>query len=1228
MIRRMLLLSVFFAGCAEESIAPDMPPRNQPPVVSGLIPDQRLTGPGAATMIDVSVHFSDPDGDALTYTAATSDTAVATVSMAGNAATLTGGSVGGSGRVTVTARDSVGAEASASFGVVVNRTPVASDSIPAQVLVDEAPPLEMDVSGYFGDPDGDALTFAASSSDISVVTVTFAGTLAILSAQAIGEAEVTLAARDPDGLEATVDFSVAVVENPDRKALVAFYDASGEPKWLTNWLTDAPLGEWHGVTVDEGGRVTKLDLFHPRSTGGYIRGGRCDSCLLPPELGNLTELEYLDLTNYGLVGPIPPELGNLTKLRHLALGDLSAGANNLTGEIPAELGNLRELRILFLDGNNLVGEIPPELGRLEHLEWLLLGGNDLAGEIPPELGNLTELEELWLSGNELVGTVPDELLGASPWFFFRNNASLCAPGTSAFVPWIKRMRTPREFWIPGYDISPWGSGGSLSVGPYCNQGDRGALNRIYESTAGEGWTDSKGWGETPALEEWYGVRTDSLGRVTALDLTRNGLTGSLPRGLDSLTALTRLRISDNALIGRLPLAMAQLDLEELDYSRTGLCAPSDQSFRAWLAGIPSHRGTGDLCAPLSDREILVVLHEATHGLDWGRRDNWLTEAPLEEWYGVTVNGDGRVSGLNLSGNRLWGAIPEELGKLSDLETLDLSANRNLGGPLPMELAALGRLRMLRTHDSDLCAPIDPAFQAWVKTIGDRWIEPCRVTAYLIQAVQSHHKNPVPLVAGRRALLRAFVTRTGTQATIPPVRARFYHGGREVHVEDIPGRPGELIPFSPDESDIAKSSNAEIPGNVIQPGLEMMIEVDPLGTLDPSVGVVKRIPEVGRLPVDVRVLPPLRLTLIPLVFSDTQSSYAQTLVSLVNSMASNPQNNAKLWQARTLLPVGEMDVTVHEVVAVTEATGRNVHSGGNFLSAVQVVRRLQGGTGHWMGVTGDGYGGLAEVGGWVSSSGLRTVAHELGHNMSLNHAPYPTREPSGGGCDYADNADPNYPYRNGSIGREGSVWGWDWSRRQLVPFNFPDVMSYCRNVWVSDYHFTKALQHRKHRSGGSGLSVAPIDPTRSLLLWGGADSIGAPYLEPAFVVDAPPGPPESEGPWTLEGRDDHGRMLFSLPFAMPEIADAGEGAGSFAYTLPVRPGWESLASVTLSGPGGTATLDGSTDRPVSIYRDREGRVRAILRGDPVQADGAHGTLADVPLDVVMSRGIPSPVAWRR
>ena len=49
----------------------------------------------------------------------------------------------------------------------------------------------------------------------------------------------------------------------DRDILEVFYHATGGPNWANNenWLTDRPLGEWHGVTTDAGGRVTELNFF-------------------------------------------------------------------------------------------------------------------------------------------------------------------------------------------------------------------------------------------------------------------------------------------------------------------------------------------------------------------------------------------------------------------------------------------------------------------------------------------------------------------------------------------------------------------------------------------------------------------------------------------------------------------------------------------------------------------------------------------------------------------------------------------------------------------------------------------------------------------------------------------------------------------------------------------------------------------------------------------------------
>ena len=123
----------------------------------------------------------------------------------------------------------------------------------------------------------------------------------------------------------------------DRAALVAFYNATGEANWTnnTNWLTNAPVGQWYGVTTDDNGRVTNLDLNDNQLSG-----------TIPPQLGNLANLRSLSLRDNQLSGEIPPEVGSLANLEWLRLNN-----NQLTGEIPAELGRLTNLTVLSLSGN-------------------------------------------------------------------------------------------------------------------------------------------------------------------------------------------------------------------------------------------------------------------------------------------------------------------------------------------------------------------------------------------------------------------------------------------------------------------------------------------------------------------------------------------------------------------------------------------------------------------------------------------------------------------------------------------------------------------------------------------------------------------------------------------------------------------------------------------------------------------------------------------------------------
>ena len=174
-----------------------------------------------------------------------------------------------------------------------------------------------------------------------------------------------------------------------------------------------------------------------------------------------------------------------------------------------------------------------------------------------------------------------------------------------------------------------------------------------------------------------------------------------------------------------------------------------------------------------------------------------------------------------------------------------------------------------------------------------------------------------------------------------------------------------------------------------------------------------------------------------------------------------------------------------------------------------------------------------------------------------------------------------------------------------------------------------------RLNDAGNAQAALDTvaTQALLLWGGIDADSVPFLEPVFVIDAPPALPRSAGDYRLTGRTGGGAELFSVDFEMPEVAD-GDGSSSFTFLLPVRPGWEgNLAGVTLTGPGGSATLDEDSNRPMAILRDpRTGRIQGILRDLPpsvvTQADADAAVPRAPGLEVLFSRGIPHAEAWRR
>ena len=423
-----------------------------------------------------------------------------------------------------------------------------------------------------------------------------------------------------------------------REALAALYHATNGPGWTNNanWLSDAPLDQWHGVLVDCNGAVTGLALFENQLHGP-----------IPPELGNLPHLISLNLAGNQLHGPIPPELGGLGHLEELRLD-----VNQLTGQIPAELGRLAHLTELYLYDNQLSGPIPAALGNLAHLTELRLYDNRLSGSIPPILGGLTQLQSLGLANNQLSGPIPVALgnLAHLEELWLSNN-----PLTGQIPAELGNLAHLEELWLRNNRLT-----GQIPA-------ELGHLAHLEEL-----WLDiNQLTGQIPA-------ELGHLAHLEELGLDVNQLAGQIPAELGRLANLRELYLYDNQLHGPIPAALGNLaHLEEL-WLRNNLLTgqiPAELGNLAHLEelGLGINQLTGQIPAELgrlANLRELYLYDNQLHGPILPALGNL---AHLEE--------------LWLRNNLLTGQILAELGRLANLTTLYLGGNP-LTGCVPHDLLAV------------------------------------------------------------------------------------------------------------------------------------------------------------------------------------------------------------------------------------------------------------------------------------------------------------------------------------------------------------------------------------------------------------------------------------------------------------------------------------------------------------------------------------------------------------
>ena len=402
----------------------------------------------------------------------------------------------------------------------------------------------------------------------------------------------------------------------------------------------------------------------PSSIGNLVNLERlsfCDNDLsgeIPESIGNLTNLNLLWLKHNQLTGPIPSTIGNLTQLGE----DLDGGVddyqpgldlsyNELTGEIPSSIGDLTNLATLVLEYNQLTGPLPSEIGYMTSLVTLNLKNNQINGVIPSELEYLSNMSCLWLAYNNLRGEIPEELCNIDVCGSQCNNSNYVFSGNNLCPPYPQCFE---EFGILSYPINIIDNQ-LCNPYPNCPNGYTPIANPppINGGEIYDGWCFYQD--DLDNLQDFIDVNESLNGEP--LEIGEQSWTGG-PSGYgygwayedEGYGRLSLLDFSnDNNEITTIPESIGNLDeLEVVNFSNTQITT------------IPASLGS------LSELKSLSA------------EGGQLTGSIPPELGNLT-----NLMYLRLYDNQLTGSIPVELGN-TNLHTLDLR-NNQLSGEVPLEI---------------------------------------------------------------------------------------------------------------------------------------------------------------------------------------------------------------------------------------------------------------------------------------------------------------------------------------------------------------------------------------------------------------------------------------------------------------------------------------------------------------------------------------------------------------
>ncbi|XP_058111771.1 receptor-like protein 35 [Magnolia sinica] len=435
---------------------------------------------------------------------------------------------------------------------------------------------------------------------------------------------------------------------------------------------------------------------------------------IPIQLGNLTSLSSLDLTNSHLHGPITyfPQLQALDvddnpdatvdllsifTLPMLHLQTLSIRHTNVIGSIPPSISNASSLVSLAISSCSIEGTIPSSITNLSNLHSLDISFNSLTGFLPSLLSSLKNLKVLDTFENLLQGPIPESICEIAALRYL----NLGRNGFNGRIPNCIDQLTELKTFIIRDNLM---EGTISSLFPLFRNS---SPFFIELSSSGVTVETDQSLFHSSFLPEYLGMRSCNMrGKIPAfisnltqlafLDLANNNLTGTIPSWLFQLPKLSFLDLSHNNLQGVVPPSL-QLHLNLL----FPMLKLASNNLQGPIPLLPKNVNILDLSQNNFSSEIPTQIGER------------LSDARYISFSGNKLSGsiptslcqlnNDLLKHLDLSNNRLSGKVPSSLGNCKSLISLNLASN-NLSGSLPIELAFAENLSSLQVNNNHFHGP--------------------------------------------------------------------------------------------------------------------------------------------------------------------------------------------------------------------------------------------------------------------------------------------------------------------------------------------------------------------------------------------------------------------------------------------------------------------------------------------------------------------------------------------